>query len=201
MWKDFDADTKDSIIDDNDNKLLYNGTHMMQFNTIPVEYFTDPEKFIDALKTDKGEFLKKHLMISQLMACRQQDKLDGIEDENLKRERADRVMIAKGKEFYPDLYLFIPISDEYPKMYILAFPPELQAPALCKRMYFLIGENSRAALYTIETSENKPFLCEITEKRTHINYGEIKDDSVFEDTKRVLELFIAKNNTEEKYAL
>lgn len=175
---------------DDDGRILYNGSRMMQFNTIPAEFFKDPDAFVNGLKTDKENLLRKHLMVSQLLACNQQDKLDGLEDKELKKERADRIMIAKGKSFDPSLYFFNEISEEYPKMYMLDFPPQMQVPVLCKRMYFLIGENDKKAVYTVEASyNNKQFLCEITENRVHNNYGETQSDSAFEETKRILELF------------
>lgn len=185
------ANAKKSYEDgDGDAKAIYNGTYNMQFRTLPSEFFGNPQAFIDNLKNDKEEFLKKHLMVSQLLVCRSQDESEGITDEKFIKERTDRIMIAKGKAYRPDDYFFTTVSEETPKLYILEFPHYMQTPVLCRRMYFIIGENGKAAVYTIEASYNsKQFLCAIDSKLNHRNYGEIASDSAFEETKKVLEMF------------
>ncbi len=173
-----------------DGKLLYQGSYFMEFKTLPAEFFKDSGVFVDELLNNKEEFIKRHLMMSQLMVCRKQDEIDGITGEKLKRERADRVMIAKGRAFSADDYFFTAVSEDYPKMYMLDFPPQMQIPVLCKRIYFVIGANGKKAVYTVEASYNgKQFLGEIARDYTHANLGEIAADSPFDETKRILELF------------
>lgn len=174
-----------------DEKLLTKGSLIMQAKTIPTEFFDNPEAFIHDLQNDKEELIKKHLMISQIFACRQQDTIENLTAEKKIKERLDRVLIEKGKSFVPDDYFVVNVSDESPKMLILDFPIDMQASPFWGRFYFMRGNNDISAIYTIEVNKNKSIIGEIDHK-CNFKYAAVVNNNSFDESKKILELFNRK---------
>ena len=174
-----------------DEKLLTRGSLIMQTKTIPAEFFNNSDAFIHDLQNNKEELIRKHLMISQVFACRQQDAIEKLTDEKQAKERVDRVLVERGKRFVADDYFVVNVSDESPKMQILDFPIDMQTSPFFLRLYFMRGNNNINAIYTVEVNKNKSIIGEINHE-CKFKYVATVDNNSFDESKKILELFNKK---------